>query len=620
MNIGFSTTYPADATSSVLFDSNPRTAISFATNSNGMIDIVLPTPHIFTQVEVYASAGPASPKTIKMYAIQDEEAILLTTWTKENVLGWSVSPAFSKEATHFRLVFVDNYDNTFNYIRVSGLRIHGFPRLVDGIVSIVHNDDCSQVVTSSTMSLCEPTVTLIPGHGLGYSVCFDFGENEPRLIANSHFDLYAATGIRFTTGDESSIVVSTTKNLQLLGSIPSETQVHFVNATNEDTLNTILMKCNNEITEVMDVVNSIVSDITFTEGIQQVYVCYSFPETTLSRRLEENTWSVIPTPFMVKSIDTIEPSFLVAGVQSTITVTGMGLENTSVALTDSECSSIEESAYVTLVNGQAAVTPASTASGEISACFKFPNETPVALKTVAIASIDSQTVTNIISIPHRIFFTGTYLAEGDIVGIMIDGNCELTRGGILETDHSTKIKIDTLGNYQLCYKFTGFASAIPINVFITVVNESLEYQPGFIVSGASNKLQVLIPAYNLGEDKILLDNVEGVMTEEDGKLYISFATRSFDESMETVSIIYQHAFATSTIIKTLPIYSIELDKQGTYVNTETTLILNGRGIENVLSIGFATTECTNEIEMFTIDYSNVTISLPMQGRDYHICV
>lgn len=161
-SITLSKTYPEGASASVLFDNSPRTALSFATATNGVMDIVLKAPYVFTQVGVFAAAGPASPKNIKVYAVSEESMELLAAWTKENEYAWSDSPAFSKQATHFRMVFEDNYDASFNYIRVVMLRIYGFAPELNGVLSVVRNEDCSQVVASSTLSLCEPTTTVTP--------------------------------------------------------------------------------------------------------------------------------------------------------------------------------------------------------------------------------------------------------------------------------------------------------------------------------------------------------------------------------------------------------------------------------------------------------------------------
>ena len=140
-----------------------------------------------SQVDVYGGVGPAAPKDIAVYAVE-EEAELLVSWTKPNEAGWSSSPAFSKQATHFRIVFANSYDDSFNYIRVSQVRIHGFAPVTNGVVSIVKDDDCSNVKATAQVSLCEPVAVVVPGHGVGYSVCFDFGENASRLVPNSHFD------------------------------------------------------------------------------------------------------------------------------------------------------------------------------------------------------------------------------------------------------------------------------------------------------------------------------------------------------------------------------------------------------------------------------------------------
>lgn len=152
----------------MLFDGNSRTALSFNTNENGTIDIYLSGPYVFTRVDVYAGSGPAAPKDIQVYAVHNEALELLASWTKPNEIGWSESPSFSMQATHFRIVFANSYDDSFNYIRISQIRLHGFAPVVNGAVTIVTDDDCSNVKATTLVSLCEPIAVVVPGHGVGY--------------------------------------------------------------------------------------------------------------------------------------------------------------------------------------------------------------------------------------------------------------------------------------------------------------------------------------------------------------------------------------------------------------------------------------------------------------------
>lgn len=404
-------------------------------------------------------------------------------------------------------------------------------------------------------------------------------------MPNSHFDLYEATGIRFTTGDEQSIVATTTKDLEILGSIPVFTQVRFVEATAEDTLETVEAKCST-VAESLDVENGIVANVTFPEGAARVFVCYRFPESTLYRRLEETegNWSVLSSFFTVKSLSEVNPSFLVAGVETTMTFSGVGLENTSVALAKEDCSSVPESAFTPIVSGVATLTPAADARGELLVCMQFPNEPVYALQTVAIASVDPQTITNIINVPHRITISGQYVAKGDRVGVMVDGVCDLSQGGVLDDNLSLLLKLSLLGRWTLCYKFAGYRSAIPVDITVNVVMETLEFYPAFVVSGASNELRVLIPAFN-EEDTVTLEGVTGVSRVEEGVKIVSFSTMEFTEA--TATVVYKHAYA-GTIERSLPVYTVSLSKEGAYFGLDEMVTVSGVGSEFINAIGFAT--------------------------------
>ena len=257
--------------------------------------------------------------------------------------------------------------------------------------------------------------------------------------------------------------------------------------------------------------------------------------------------------------------------------TGFGLEGALVGVSQEECSALAEESLVAIEEGRATLTPSAEVSGELSLCVKFPNEPVVSMATVSIASVDAQEVTNIINVPHRVFFTGAFVAAGDRVGVMVDGVCDRSLGGELDEAKSVLLTLNAIGRFQLCYRFSGFNAFVPVDVVVRVVMESLRYEPAFVVSGASNTLVAVIPAFN-PEDTVTLNGVQGVSSVRDGQKVVSFSTMDLEE--DTVTLVYKHAYA-GQITMTLPVYRVALSEEGTYYNLATEVQVTGAGEEKV---------------------------------------
>ena len=234
------------------------------------------------------------------------------------------------------------------------------------------------------------------------------------------------TDIRFTTGDARSIVVTKPKDLELIGSIPAYTSVRFVKAAEDYTLESLAEQCKNA-TSTYEVMDGIVRSVTFENGTDRMFMCYRLPVSILYRRLEESdegSWSVLNVPFMVKSLDSVTPQLLVAQASTTVTVTGIGISDAKIALSEGDCGLLEESVFKPLEVNSVDLIPSITETGEQNVCVEFPNEPAYGLKTVDIAYIKPMNISLMVDTPLRVELQGFHISAGDQLRIYRNGVCD----------------------------------------------------------------------------------------------------------------------------------------------------------------------------------------------------
>lgn len=80
----------------------------------------------------------------------------------------------------------------------------------------------------------------------------------------------------------------------------------------------------------------------------------------------------------------------------------------------------------------------------------------------------------------------------------------------------------------------------------------------------------------------------------------------------TVTMVYNHTYA-GEISMTLPVYTVALNKKGSYFNQAEVVSVSGTGSESINAIGFATDECTRSMELYPVTSKESIVNVHIHG-------